>query len=148
MIVWTVPYLALQPLAGGLVLGELFGMPQLYGALLVTAIIVLYTIRGGMRAVAWTDAFQGLMMLVLLFAALCIVVAHHGGFGSALGQVLRAEPGAVQPSRRPRRVSAGRLVQHDPAVVLLRPDVPAAVPALLRRQERARAGPRDAASIR
>ena len=41
MIVWTVPYLALQPLAGGLVLSELFGLPQLWGALIVTAVIVL-----------------------------------------------------------------------------------------------------------
>jgi SSS family solute:Na+ symporter len=92
MIVWTVPYLALQPIAGGLVLEGLFGMPQLYGAALVTAIIVLYTLRGGLRAVAWTDALQGIMMLVLLYVALAVVVLHHGGFGSALGQVLAQSP--------------------------------------------------------
>ncbi len=92
MIVWTVPYLALQPLAGGLVLGELLGLPQLWGALIVTAVIVLYTVRGGLRAVAWTDAFQGLLMLILLFAALGIVIAHHGGFQAALAQVLERSP--------------------------------------------------------
>ena len=92
MIVWTVPYLALQPIAGGLVLKGLFGMPQMYGAALVTAVIVLYTLRGGLRAVAWTDALQGLLMLVLLYAALAIVITHHGGFGIAMNQVLAQSP--------------------------------------------------------
>jgi SSS family solute:Na+ symporter len=92
MIVFTVPYLALQPIAAGYALEELTGMPYFYGSLLVTAIIVLYTLHGGMRAVAWTDLFQGLLMLAMLLATIVIAAAHHGGFIAASQKVLAMKP--------------------------------------------------------
>jgi solute:Na+ symporter, SSS family len=92
MIVFTIPYLALQPMAGGYVLHQLFGLPQAAGAGLITLIILLYTLRGGMRAVVWTDVFQGLLMLGLLLLALIIAAGHHGGLASALGRVLDSQP--------------------------------------------------------
>ena len=95
MIVWTVPYLALQPLAGGLVIGGLFNLPahlHFIGPVLITVVIVAYTLRGGFRAVVLTDAFQGLLMAGLLVAALVLVVNHHGGFAAAAGRVLAEAP--------------------------------------------------------
>jgi SSS family solute:Na+ symporter len=92
MIVFTVPYLALQPIAAGYALEELTGLPYFYGSLLVTAIIVLYTLHGGMRAVAWTDLFQGLLMLVMLIATIAIAAAHHGGFIAASQKVMAVKP--------------------------------------------------------
>jgi len=92
MIVFTVPYLALQPMAAGYALEELTGLPYTYGCLLVTGIIVLYTLRGGMRAVAWTDLFQGMMMLVMLVVSLLIVAGHHGGFVAAQQEILARSP--------------------------------------------------------
>ena len=92
MIIFTIPYLALQPMAAGYALEELVGLPYLYGCIIVTAIILLYTLRGGMRAVAWTDVFQGTFMFVLLFASLIIVAGHHGGFVEANGKVFAQWP--------------------------------------------------------
>ena len=92
MIVFTIPYLALQPMAAGYALEALVGLPYFYGCLLVTGIIVLYTLRGGMRAVAWTDLFQGLLMFALLLASLVMVVSHHGGLAAANQKVLAALP--------------------------------------------------------
>ncbi len=92
MIVFTVPYLALQPMAAGYALEALIGLPYFYGCLLVTGIIVAYTLRGGMRAVAWTDLFQGLVMFFLLLASLILVVRHHGGLAAANHQVLAVYP--------------------------------------------------------
>ena len=92
MIVFTVPYLALQPMAAGYVLEELVGLPYVYGCILVTVIILLYTLRGGLRAVAWTDLFQGTIMLILLIATLIIVSNHHGGFITANQTVLANQP--------------------------------------------------------
>jgi SSS family solute:Na+ symporter len=83
MIVFTVPYLALQPMAAGYALEALIGLPYIYGCILVTGIIVLYTLRGGLRAVAWTDIFQGALMVVLLGVSLFLVARHHGGFVAA-----------------------------------------------------------------
>jgi SSS family solute:Na+ symporter len=64
MIIFTIPYLALQPMAAGYALEALLGLPYFYGCLAVTAIILVYTLRGGLRAVAWTDLFQGLLMFL------------------------------------------------------------------------------------
>jgi SSS family solute:Na+ symporter len=92
MIVFTIPYLALQPMAAGYALEELLGLPYFYGCVLVTGIILLYTLRGGLRAVAWTDLFQGLLMFVLLLVSLMIVAWHHGGFIEANQKVLASNP--------------------------------------------------------
>ena len=92
MIVFTIPYLALQPMSAGYALEELLDLPYVYGCILVTAIIVLYTLRGGLKAVVWTDLFQGAFMAVLLFIALIIVAQHHGGFIVANQKVLATNP--------------------------------------------------------
>lgn len=92
LVVFTVPYLALQPLAGGLVLKELFGLPQWAGAGVVTLVITAYTMRGGMKAVAWTDVFQGLLMVGLMLAALVVVASAEGGLAAAFGRVHEQHP--------------------------------------------------------
>jgi len=92
LVVFTVPYLALQPLAAGSVLSQLFGIPYWVGAVGVAAVIVLYTLRGGMRAVIWTDVLQGALMLVLMLSAVGMVVTHHGGWMTAFSAVAAQEP--------------------------------------------------------
>jgi len=92
MIVFTIPYLALQPMAGGYVLNELFGMSHAFGASIITLAIVLYTFRGGMKAVAWTDVFQGLFMVTMMVAALLLVAQHFGGFTAAHEAIREARP--------------------------------------------------------
>ncbi|MDY6881822.1 MAG: sodium:solute symporter family protein [Desulfatiglans sp.] len=92
MIVFTVPYLALQPMAAGYALEELIGIPYFTGALLVTGVILLYTLRGGLRAVAWTDMFQGVLMALLLAVSLVLISKHHGGFAAANQKVMAMTP--------------------------------------------------------
>lgn len=92
MIIFTIPYLALQPMAAGYALEALLGMPYFYGCVLVTGIILVYTLRGGLRAVAWTDLFQGLFMFVMLLVSLIMVASHHGGFVAANQKVLISNP--------------------------------------------------------
>jgi solute:Na+ symporter, SSS family len=92
MIIFTIPYLALQPMAAGYALEELLGLPYFYGCIIVTGIILLYTLRGGLRAVAWTDLFQGMVLFLLLIASLIIVAWHHGGFVEANQKVLMSNP--------------------------------------------------------
>ena len=92
MVVFTIPYLALQPMAAGYALEELLGLPYFAGCVLVTVIILLYTLRGGMRAVAWTDLFQGAMMFVMLFVSLVVVLRYHGGFAAANQKILSLSP--------------------------------------------------------
>ena len=82
----------LQPLAGAKVLGQLFGLPPWAGASLITAIILIYTLRGGLKAVAWTDVFQGLLMFGLMAVALIMVTMHYGGWSPAFDLARQIEP--------------------------------------------------------
>jgi len=92
MIVFTIPYLALQPIAAGYALQELLGVPYLWGAVLVTGVILLYTLRGGLKAVAWTDAFQGLIMMVVLLVAAVVIAGQAGGLVPAGKRLLAEHP--------------------------------------------------------
>jgi SSS family solute:Na+ symporter len=92
MIVFTIPYISLQPMAAGYALEELVGLPYAWGCTLVTAVIVLYTFGGGMRAEAWVDLFQGSFMLALLVATIAIVAGQHGGFVAANHKVMALKP--------------------------------------------------------
>jgi SSS family solute:Na+ symporter len=92
MIIFTIPYLALQPMAAGYALEELIGLPYFNGCILVTAVIMLYTLRGGLRAIAWTDLFQGSVMFILLFVSLIMVANYHGGFTAAGQKVIAIQP--------------------------------------------------------
>ncbi|MGB5984958.1 MAG: sodium:solute symporter family protein [Desulfobacterales bacterium] len=92
MIIFTIPYLALQPMAAGYALEELVGLPYFGGCLLTTGIILLYTLRGGLRAVAWTDLFQGAFMFGLLALSTVMIARHFGGFVQANQDVLAIHP--------------------------------------------------------
>lgn len=100
LIVFTLPYLALQPYAAGKVLGQLFGIPTSYGAIITTLIIIAYTMRGGLRAIALTDIFQGILMFVLLVVSLVVVASYYGGIGSALESLRELDPALLSREGR------------------------------------------------
>jgi SSS family solute:Na+ symporter len=92
MIVFTLPYIAIQAVASGRSLSSLIGLPYLAGAFLVTAFIVVYVMLGGMRSIAWTDLVQGGMMLVFTLAAFLLIARAGGGFLRVQGQAAAGFP--------------------------------------------------------
>jgi len=92
MTVFTVPYLAMQPMAAGYALESLLGIPYFAGAALITIVMLLYTFRGGFRGVTRTDVFQGGMMIVLLVVAVAIIAGRFGGLSSANRAVMNDFP--------------------------------------------------------
>jgi len=92
MTVFTLPYLAMQPMAAGYALESLLGIPYFAGAGLVTVVMLAYTFLGGFRGVSWTDALQGGMMLGLLVAAVAAVAGSLGGLTVAQGTAQQAFP--------------------------------------------------------
>jgi len=92
MTVFTVPYLAMQPMAAGYALESLLGIPYFAGAALITVVMLLYTFRGGFRGVTRTDVFQGGMMIVLLVVAVAIIAGRFGGLSSAHRAVMNDFP--------------------------------------------------------
>jgi len=66
-----------------------------WGVFLLAGMILFYETVGGMRAVAWTDALQGVLMLLGLGALLHWLLGESGGLGSLTNQILEVRPGAA-----------------------------------------------------
>ncbi len=93
MIVFTLPYISIQAIASGRSLETLVGMPYWSGALLITAVSVLYVVLGGMRSDMWTDVVQGVMMLGLTLAAFVLIAMKSGGFVQVNHDAFTSTPG-------------------------------------------------------
>ena len=92
MIVFTLPYLAIQPMGAGYALKGLLGIPYVWGAMVVTAVGTAYVLLGGMKADVWTDALQGAIMLAAMLAVFFGVFAALGGFEPANRAMLGRNP--------------------------------------------------------
>ena len=80
-------------------LGSTFGVVleiDLTTAILMSAVVVtLYTMAGGMWAVAYTDAFQLALVAIGLAVALPVALGAVGGLGAAWGAYQAARPDAA-----------------------------------------------------
>ena len=77
-----------EQVTGGLVSYEL-------GVLVLAAMILVYETLGGMRAVAWTDVGQGMLMFVGLGALLYWLLSQAGGISGLTQAVAAVRPDAV-----------------------------------------------------
>ena len=91
LVVFTLPYLATQPMGAGILLETLSGgeIPYFTGALLLTCVMIIYLVLGGMKSSAMTDVFQGILMFSILIIFVIGFFIHEdiGGFNEA-GQSL------------------------------------------------------------
>jgi SSS family solute:Na+ symporter len=85
MVIFTLPYLTLQPIGAGYLLERLTNgqIPYFLGATVLTIVIVLYVFTGGMRSVALTDVLQGILMFVLMIVAVFTIANSLGGITAA-----------------------------------------------------------------
>lgn len=90
-------YLLAQLRAMGVVVGEATGgrVPYAAGVVGLAAMILFYETTGGMRAVAWTDAIQGLLMLVGLSCLFGWLLIEAGGLAEITTRVAELRPDAV-----------------------------------------------------
>lgn len=94
MLLFTFPYLSLQIVGAGYLLENLTGgdIPYFAGACLITAFTISYVLIGGMTSVARTDFKQGLLMFMLMFAAVIIITHSLGGITNANALVFEKLP--------------------------------------------------------
>ena len=91
-------YVAAQFNAAGKALSAVFGMDYTAGVLTGAAIVIVYTLSGGFRAVAWTDLVQGgLMCLALVFLPL-LTVGRAGGWHAMVQALQAQDPALVGPA--------------------------------------------------
>ena len=78
-LVFSVPYLAVQLKACGLLFNKLTGLPVYGGAILLSAVVVFYVAAGGLKSVAWADCLQCLLLVVgIVVIGVSTIVAIGG----------------------------------------------------------------------
>ena len=95
MLIAFIPMIAAQLKAAGNVFEVLIGMPYWLGLFVFGGIVILYTVLGGMFAVAWTDLFQGLIMIIGFAILAPVAVQAAGGFAGMHEQYAQLNPGAI-----------------------------------------------------
>jgi SSS family transporter len=89
LVLSYVVFMSAQYQAGGVILGTVFGIPFVYGAIILMVLVVGYTVVGGMHAVMRTDFLQQIAMMIGIAVGVPLVVARAGGW-EALGAALPA----------------------------------------------------------
>ncbi|MBQ7113252.1 MAG: sodium/proline symporter [Clostridia bacterium] len=80
MLICSIPTIAGQLKAAGGAFEVLLGIPYISAILLFGGIVLVYTILGGMFAVAWTDLIQGVIMMLGVFIMVPVALNACGGF--------------------------------------------------------------------
>ncbi len=91
-------FLLAQLVAMGHVTSQVTGglIPFWAGVLGLAGMILMYETLGGMRAVAWTDAAQGVLMALGLLALLAWLLGEAGGLAAVSEAIAVARPAAVR----------------------------------------------------
>jgi SSS family solute:Na+ symporter len=76
-------FAAVMAKAGGIVLNDIFGLPNWSSVIIVVGVTALYTTFGGLRASVITDAFQFTAFAILLPVTLVLILAFHLNGGAA-----------------------------------------------------------------
>lgn len=84
VLVATVVFIQAQVVAGGLVANIVFGMSTTTGMVVFTVVLILYTVVGGMIAVAYTDFLQLVIMFFGAAVSLPLALRHLDGLGNLL----------------------------------------------------------------
>jgi sodium/proline symporter len=88
-------YVAAQMTATGKAMQAILGVSYARGIAVGGAIIVIYTLMGGFRAVSWTDFFQGMIMVFALVAMPLAALAKVGGYTAMLNSLAAVNPALV-----------------------------------------------------
>lgn len=96
IIIFISAYMVAQFVGGARILESITGLPYKTGLMIFGLAVVLYTVYGGFRAVAITDAIQGIIMIlggVLLWIFFFIKTE---GFSGLIGQLVTEHPEMVE----------------------------------------------------
>ncbi|MFQ6089108.1 MAG: hypothetical protein ACE5K0_09440 [Candidatus Methanofastidiosia archaeon] len=91
-IVFLLPYISIQLIGAGIVLKGALGIPAFYGSFLLALILIIYSELGGMRTVAWTDALQGTILLIVGFLVAILFLREFGGISLMMSQAIEKYP--------------------------------------------------------
>ncbi|WP_176461867.1 sodium:solute symporter family protein [Anaeromicrobium sediminis] len=88
-----------QPIAAGKIMNLLTGIPINVGIIISAVVVVIYTMSGGIIAVAYTDVAQLGLMLFGMLILFPIAVVKAGGFNEIFAAVPQANLGLFAPGK-------------------------------------------------
>ena len=86
MIIFLGSYAAAQIAAGGKALQGVLDWNANLGAVIVSLMILAYSIAGGIRASIWTDAVQSIVMMAAMTLLFIVGLQGQGGWSGAVAQ--------------------------------------------------------------
>lgn len=92
-----ISWLALTLFAGGILIRQVFGIPMWVSAFILLAISALFTILGGLKAVAYTNVYQ-MVLLIIVSATLTVVGIYRLGGDSFVGGISTLANPDIVPS--------------------------------------------------
>ena len=90
-------YIAAQMVATGKAFSGFTELTYGMGVVLGATIIIVYTLVGGYKAVAWTDLIQGVLMLSGLIIVPVVAVSAAGGWDAVLNTLVVEDPALLSP---------------------------------------------------
>jgi len=96
--VFMVAYVSAQLVASGKILSETFGWGYHAALILGFTIITFYTLMGGFFAVAWTDVFQGMLIVIILVSVPIVGIVKMGGIGEVLSAAGQVDINSISPT--------------------------------------------------
>jgi sodium/proline symporter len=90
-------YVSAQFAAAGKAFAATFsGLNYQAGVLIGAAVVLIYTVTGGFRAVCWTDFLQALLMVGTLILFPVYLILAHGGYGFVSAELAAADPSLLR----------------------------------------------------
>ncbi len=83
----VISWLALTLFAGGILIRQVFDIPMWASALILLLISAFFTMLGGLKAVAYTNVFQMLLLIVVSAALTLTGLSRVGGIGALVEHV-------------------------------------------------------------
>jgi sodium/proline symporter len=97
ILVMVGAYVAAQMVATGKAFSGFTDLSYGASVVLGASIIILYTLVGGYKAVAWTDLLQGILMLAGLIIVPVVAVEAAGGWESVITTLRADDPALMSP---------------------------------------------------
>ncbi len=92
-----VGYLATNLLALGIVVDAVFGTGLGWGIWIGTAVVLSYSVAGGILAGVYTDVFQGAVMALASTLVFVFALQSGGGLSGITAPILASDPGFLSP---------------------------------------------------
>ena len=97
ILVMVMTYVAAQMVATGKAFDGFTDLNYAWGVVVGSTIIIVYTLVGGFKAVAWTDLIQGVLMLLGLIILPIVAINAGGGWNAITTNLLAQDPGLLSP---------------------------------------------------